>query len=48
MEDEGLTGRELYNQDLTIEYLANHQADKGVGCKVAPHRAATGQGKEQL
>ena len=24
MENEGLTGRELYNQDLTLEYLANH------------------------
>lgn len=24
MEDEGLTGRELYNQDLTLEYIANH------------------------
>ena len=24
MEDEGLTGREVYNEDLTIEYLANH------------------------
>jgi hypothetical protein len=24
MEDEGLTGRETYNQDLTLEYLANH------------------------
>ena len=24
MEDEGLTGHETYNQDLTLEYLANH------------------------